>query len=106
MRQDWPRPTRAHPETMPRPDPVPADSTRKTQARRVVKQLRALYPDPRCALLFRNPYELTVATILSAQCTDARVNMVTPTLFARYPDARRLAEANQAELESIIHSTG
>ncbi len=79
---------------------------RGQQARRVVKALATLYPDAHCALNFRNPYELIVATILSAQCTDARVNQVTPTLFARYPDASALAAADPADLEETIHSTG
>lgn len=68
--------------------------------------LAAAYPDAACELNFRNPYELLVATILSAQCTDVRVNMVTPALFARFPDARALAGAHQAELEEMIRSTG
>ncbi|HXF63563.1 MAG TPA: endonuclease III, partial [Caldilineaceae bacterium] len=72
----------------------------------ILRLLHAEYPDAQCELNFSNPLELLVATILSAQCTDERVNQVTPTLFARYPDARALAEADTAELESIIHSTG
>ncbi len=68
--------------------------------------LRAAYPDARCALTHANPYELTVATILSAQCTDARVNLVTPGFFATYPDARSLAEGTLAEVEALIRSTG
>lgn len=72
----------------------------------ILRLLHAEYPDARCELDFSNPLELLVATILSAQCTDERVNQVTPTLFARYPDAKALAEADTAELESIIHSTG
>lgn len=83
----------------PRPDP-------KAQARRVVRALERLYPEATCALRHRDPYELLVATILSAQCTDARVNQVTPALFARYPDARALAAADPHELEALIHSTG
>jgi endonuclease-3 len=83
----------------PRSDP-------KAQARQVVRRLARLFPEASCALHHRNPYELLVATILSAQCTDARVNLVTPALFARYPDARALAVADPAELESLIHSTG
>ena len=78
----------------------------KAQARRVVRALDRLYPEPRCALEHRGPFQLLAATILSAQCTDVRVNMVTPALFARYPDAARLAEAEPSELESLIHSTG
>lgn len=68
--------------------------------------LAAEYPNARCELDYRNPYELLVATILSAQCTDKRVNMVTPALFKRYPDANALAAADPAELEEMIRSTG
>jgi endonuclease III len=68
--------------------------------------LAAAYPDATCELDFRNPYELLVATILSAQCTDVRVNTVTPALFERYPDAAALANAEQGELEEMIRSTG
>jgi endonuclease-3 len=78
----------------------------KKQASRVVKDLVQLYPEPRCALVHSGPYQLLVATILSAQCTDARVNLVTPGLFARYPTPAALADADQAELEDIIRSTG
>lgn len=76
------------------------------QAKQVVRSLVQLYPTVECALVHRNPYELLVATILSAQCTDARVNMVTPALFARFPDPRTLAQADLAEVEELIHSTG
>ena len=72
----------------------------------VLARLLERYPDAHCALDFRNPYELLCATILSAQCTDKRVNMVTPALFARYPDATALAAAKPEELEEIIRSTG
>jgi endonuclease-3 len=78
----------------------------KQQAQRVVAALERLYPDATCALVHKNPYELLVATILSAQCTDARVNLVTPAVFQRYPDARALAGAESAELEDLIRSTG
>lgn len=78
----------------------------KRQARQVVAALARVYPDATCALIHHNPYELLVATILSAQCTDARVNLVTPALFRRYPDALALAEAEPAELEELIRSTG
>ncbi len=64
------------------------------------------YPEARTALAHANPFELAVATILSAQCTDERVNRVTPELFRRFPDAGSLARAPQAEVEEIIHSTG
>ncbi|MBX6315842.1 MAG: endonuclease III [Isosphaeraceae bacterium] len=86
-----------------RPAPGPE---RRRQARRIVRALAKLYPEAQCALEHRDPYQLLVATILSAQCTDARVNQVTPALFARYPDARTLAAADQAEVERLIHSTG
>ena len=79
---------------------------RLTVAKKIVSLLKGEYPDAHCELDFRTPYELIVATILSAQCTDARVNMVTPTLFARYPTAKALSEANPAEVEDIIRSTG
>src|SRR6185503_326723 len=80
------------------PDPV--------RVRALLEQLRELYPDAKCALDFRTPLELLVATILSAQCTDERVNKVTPALFASYPDAASLAAAEPAALEKAIHSTG
>ena len=74
--------------------------------RRIIEALAALYPGADTELHYRNAYELLVATMLSAQSTDARVNMVTPALFARYPDARALAAATPAELEPQILSTG
>lgn len=70
------------------------------------ERLAAAYPDARCALDHLDPFQLVVATILSAQCTDARVNLTTPALFARYPDARALASADLEELEGLIRSTG
>lgn len=73
---------------------------------RLLRILEQTYPDARCALDYRNPLELLIATMLSAQCTDERVNMVTPALFARYPDAASFAEAAPAELEELIHSCG
>ena len=63
--------------------------------------LDAAYPDARCALDHRDPFQLVVATILSAQCTDARVNLTTPALFARYPDAARLAAADLADVDPV-----
>ncbi len=71
-----------------------------------MRRLADEYPDARCELDHENPFQLLAATILSAQCTDARVNMVTPHLFARYPTPWDLAEADPAELEEIIRSTG
>jgi endonuclease III len=81
------------------------ESTR-SRAQRILRVLARLYPDAKCALDFDNPLQLLVATILSAQCTDVRVNMVTPSLFARYPDAAAFAGAVPAELEKAIQSTG
>jgi endonuclease-3 len=78
----------------------------KKRAERIVRLLAKLYPDAKCALHHDNPLQLLIATILSAQCTDVRVNMVTPALFARYPNARAFAEANSSELETAIQSTG
>jgi endonuclease-3 len=72
----------------------------------IYQKLVDKYPQVECALLYNNPFELLIATILSAQCTDARVNMVTPILFNRYPDVFALADASIEELESIIYSTG
>jgi endonuclease III len=76
------------------------------RARETLRRLAIEYPDARCELDHDGPFQLLVATILSAQCTDARVNMVTPHLFARYPTPKDLAEAEPAELEEIIRSTG
>ncbi len=78
----------------------------QAHAAELERRLRATYPDAHCELDFTNPFELLCATILSAQCTDKRVNMVTPALFARYPDAHALAAASQADVEAIIQSTG
>jgi endonuclease III len=77
-----------------------------SRAAELLSRLKELYPDARCALTHRNAYELLCATILSAQCTDVRVNLVTPTLFARYPTPFDLARADASELEDIIRSTG
>jgi len=76
------------------------------RARRMGRILGETYPDAHCELDFQTPYELLVATILSAQCTDVRVNMVTPTVFAAYPTPADLAAADRAQLESMIESTG
>jgi endonuclease III len=81
-------------------------SALKAHATNVYTELLRLYPTAHCELDFRNPYELTVATILSAQCTDKRVNMVTPALFAAYPDAAALASADLAQVEALVRSTG
>ncbi len=76
------------------------------RARRINRELDALYPDAHCELDFRTPLELAVATILSAQCTDKRVNEVTPALFRRYRSAADYAGADRAELEEMIRTTG
>jgi endonuclease-3 len=76
------------------------------RARKAVRTLKRIYPDVRCALDYRNPFELYVATVLSAQCTDERVNQVTPVLFARYPSALALAAAPREEIEAIVRPTG
>jgi endonuclease III len=78
----------------------------RAHATAIYNELLRLYPTAHCELEFRNPYELTVATILSAQCTDKRVNMTTPALFAAYPDAHTLAAADQAQVEALVKSTG
>ena len=75
-------------------------------AGRLYDTLQTTYPDARCELDYGNAFELLCATILSAQCTDKRVNMVTPSLFARYPDARALAEARQEDVEELVRTTG
>jgi endonuclease-3 len=97
------------PTTTNRPDP-PAGARRprspKGRARWTATTLAEEYPDAVCELDHRNAYELLAATILSAQCTDARVNMVTPHLFERYPTPEDLAAADPEELEGIIRSTG
>jgi endonuclease III len=79
---------------------------RRKLAGAIAEALAAAYPDAVCELDFRSPYELLAATILSAQCTDARVNQVTPVLFARFPNAAALAAAEPDELEVIVRSTG
>ncbi|MCZ6767615.1 MAG: endonuclease III [Acidobacteria bacterium] len=72
----------------------------------ILRRLDREYPDAQCALHFENPYQLLVATILSAQCTDTRVNMVTPQLFTRYPTPEDLAQADEKKLQELIRSTG
>jgi endonuclease-3 len=79
---------------------------KRERAAAVFEILRGEHPDARCALDHGDAYQLTVATILSAQCTDQRVNQVTPALFRRYPDTAALASADPRELEELIRSTG
>jgi len=94
--------------TMTKPKPVSRRSKASEEARivTILDELDRLYPDAHCELAYRDPFELLVAVILSAQCTDDRVNLITPTLFARYPDAATLASSDQEEVEKIIFSTG
>lgn len=81
-------------------------TARRQQAAVVLETLERTYPGAECALNYRSPWELLVATILSAQCTDVRVNQVTPALFARFPTPGAMAAADPAELEELIRSTG
>ena len=81
-------------------------AARRARLLDIIARLKRLYPDAHCELNYGNPFELLAATILSAQCTDVRVNMVTPELFRRWPDAATLAQANSSEVEDVIRSTG
>ncbi|MEM8639566.1 MAG: endonuclease III [Cyanobacteria bacterium P01_G01_bin.54] len=85
---------------------MPRPSKTKLRANEVLLRLKRLYPDATCSLTYATPVQLLVATILSAQCTDARVNKVTPELFARFPDAAAIAAADRDELETLVRSTG
>jgi endonuclease-3 len=90
-----------------RRNPTPRGSEQLlNQAKTVYRRLLKLYPDAKCELDYGSPFQLAVATVLSAQCTDKRVNIVTPALFKRYPDARALAKADRGDVEEIIRSTG
>jgi len=86
--------------------PRERNADRLQRADQVYRILLDTYPDAHCALDHRNPFELTVATILSAQCTDERVNQVTPALFDAFPDAESLSGARLEEVEQLVHSTG
>ena len=81
-------------------------AAKQARARKILDILAQTYPDAKCALNFKDPYQLLVATILSAQCTDERVNMVTPALFKKYPTPRELARARTPTVEKEIRSTG
>ncbi|MCF4005744.1 endonuclease III [Corynebacterium uropygiale] len=100
------------PATRPRPGTHPARRgtesalARTRRARRINRTLARAYPDAHCELTFRSPFELLVATVLSAQCTDVRVNQVTPALFRRFPGPAEMAQAPQVEVEELIRSTG
>lgn len=78
----------------------------RERLKEIIKKLRKTYPDAKCSLDYKSPFQLLVATILSAQCTDERVNMVTPALFARFPDAGAMAKAKLADVEKLVQSTG
>ena len=80
--------------------------SKKVRAQKIVTLLKRAYPGAKCSLVHNSPLQLLVATILSAQCTDARVNLVTPALFARYKTAGDFAEADISELETLVRSTG
>ncbi|MEO0456176.1 MAG: endonuclease III [Cyanobacteria bacterium P01_A01_bin.114] len=80
--------------------------TKKQKALEILARLKRLYPDARCSLDYETPLQLLVATMLSAQCTDERVNQVTPALFDRFPDVYTFAEAEVAEIETLVKSTG
>lgn len=80
--------------------------TKKRRALLILERLKELYPEAPCSLDYENPLQLLIATMLSAQCTDARVNIVTPALFARFPTVTDYAEAEVSEIESYIKSTG
>ena len=84
---------------------VPNDET-KSRARMVLRGLKRAYPDAECALHHDGPFQLLAATILSAQCTDERVNMVTPVVFEKFPTAEQLAKGRIRDIERIVKSTG
>ncbi len=88
------------------PSPMPTSSEDRRYAATIARRLKKHYPNATCSLDFRSPLELLVATILSAQCTDERVNMVTPGLFRKYPTTADFARVPQEELEAAIRSTG
>lgn len=80
--------------------------SKKQKAAQIIELLKREYPDVKCALLYEKPHELLIATRLSAQCTDKRVNLVTPALFERFPSVEAFAEAEAAEVEEYIKSCG
>ena len=85
---------------------MPRFPSAKTRAPQLLERLGELYPHATCSLDWRNPYELLIATMLSAQCTDERVNQITPALFERFPDAAAAAAVEPAEVEPFVKSTG
>ena len=106
------RPARPLPSKRAREPRAPTSHTRATKKTRharaseLLRILRTTYPDAHCELNHDGPFQLLIATILSAQCTDVRVNMVTPALFQKYPDPKSMAAARQEDLEELIRSTG
>jgi endonuclease III len=84
----------------------PKLASKKQRSLEILVRLKRLYPDATCSLNYETPVQLMVATILSAQCTDERVNQVTPLLFARFPDAAAFASADLTEIETLVRSTG
>ena len=92
------------PSVTPAPGSVPANE--RARARRLYAKLDALYPDAHCALNYETPFQLLIATILSAQCTDEAVNKATPALFAAYPDPAAMAQADVADLERLVKTCG
>ena len=100
-------PTPVHPVTAPRKVLKPKTAAeRKARLNKIIEELDRLFPNATCALTHKDPWQLLVATILSAQCTDERVNKVTPGLFKKYPTMRDLASVSQEELAQEIRSTG
>jgi endonuclease-3 len=93
-------------QSVPRRGGRESAAARAARAESICQRLAERYPDATCSLDFRSPFELVVATILSAQCTDRRVNMVTGELFRRWPTPARMAAASQASIEQVIRSTG
>lgn len=86
--------------------PRESKAARKERTAEIVRRLARMYPDAKCSLDYRNPFELLVATVLSAQCTDARVNATTPDLFAEYPDPGSMSRAAMERVEELVRPTG
>ena len=104
-------PSRSPADLVSRQEPLPPLRGERVTARRersieLMQALHESYPDAHCALTYETPFQLLIATILSAQCTDARVNMATPALFAAYPTPEAMAQAPIADLERLVQSTG
>ncbi|WOD37824.1 endonuclease III [Nodosilinea sp. E11] len=100
-------PPPTHPPSHPNPSmPNQRRASKKQRAIEILIRLKRLYPDAPCSLDFENPLQLMIATMLAAQCTDERVNLVTPALFAAYPDVYAFAEADLNDLERLVKSTG